>query len=153
MSVVIRRAESHDSRMLIHLRKTLSEEGTYLPYSDEDVIDDYRILKHGGAKWHYQLLEKNKEVIGFLLLQCNNTFIGYVSLGILPEHRRQGYASTLLDKAIGLAIDSGFAILTLYVAITNEKAINLYHKYGFEIKAEEEVADDYSLCYKMVLEL
>ena len=56
------------------------------------------------------------------------------SLGIIGEHRRKGYATQMLTEFIQQFQHD--KPLVLYVYKTNEAAINLYKKVGFEIVGE-----------------
>ncbi|MEO6196982.1 MAG: ribosomal protein S18-alanine N-acetyltransferase [Dehalococcoidia bacterium] len=70
--------------------------------------------------------------------------VGFVGVWLLPDeahivtiatrdsHRSRGIGEQLLIAAIELALDRGQPLMTLEVRVSNEPAINLYRKYGFE---------------------
>lgn len=70
--------------------------------------------------------------------------VGFVGVWMLPDeahivtiatresHRRQGIGEMLLQEAIELARDKAQSLVTLEVRVSNEPAIALYYKYGFE---------------------
>ena len=53
---------------------------------------------------------------------------------VLPEKRRQGYATKLMDELAGIASGLGADNMTLEVRVSNEEALKLYEKCGFHIQ-------------------
>ncbi|MBR1780764.1 MAG: ribosomal protein S18-alanine N-acetyltransferase [Oscillospiraceae bacterium] len=96
--------------------------------------------------WSKQLLEEELDNLSasFITAQTlDGTVIGYAGLtvvldegyinnvAVLPEYRRCGVASALLDVFVRFASAHNLAFLTLEVRATNESAIALYQKHGF----------------------
>lgn len=52
-------------------------------------------------------------------------------LGVAEAHRRQGWATRLLEQFFRLAHDAGVGKFTVYVDERNQPAINLYQRFGF----------------------
>ncbi|MBR4909954.1 MAG: ribosomal protein S18-alanine N-acetyltransferase [Clostridia bacterium] len=62
---------------------------------------------------------------------------GYINnLAVLPDFKRQGVGSLLLDRAITFSRESRLEFLSLEVRKSNEAAIALYKKLGFETAGE-----------------
>ena len=60
---------------------------------------------------------------------------GYIAnIAVFPAYRRQGVAQALLGALNGYAAGNGMAFLTLEVRASNEPAVALYRKNGFEQK-------------------
>ncbi len=58
---------------------------------------------------------------------------GYINnIATLPEYRRQGVASRLLEKLIEFGKEAELTFLTLEVRVSNAAAIALYSKHGFK---------------------
>ena len=58
---------------------------------------------------------------------------GYINnIATLPDFRRQGVASRLLEKLIDFGKEAELTFLTLEVRASNTAAIALYSKYGFK---------------------
>jgi ribosomal-protein-alanine N-acetyltransferase len=57
-------------------------------------------------------------------------------LAIDPAHRRQGFAQVLLYTLLVLARDRGMEWATLEVRVSNQAAISLYQRLGFETVGE-----------------
>ena len=58
------------------------------------------------------------------------------NVAVLPEYRRKGIASRLIDVMIKKANELELSLLTLEVRRSNEAAQNLYKKFGFETIGE-----------------
>jgi len=57
-----------------------------------------------------------------------------MTLGVLAPYRRQGIATTLLQRVLGFCLqDENVVEAYLHVQISNEEAIAFYEKYGFKI--------------------
>ena len=87
-------------------------------------------------------LEKGSSV--FLVAKYGEKAVGYIgfdtvldegytyNVAVLPEYRRQGIADLLLSAALDMCRELKLAFLSLEVRETNEPAISLYKKHGFE---------------------
>lgn len=56
-----------------------------------------------------------------------------MNIAVHPDYRRQGIAYALVESLISLLKEKGVVFLCLEVRVSNESAINLYQKMGFEI--------------------
>lgn len=54
------------------------------------------------------------------------------NISVKPEYRRKKIGEALLYQAIEDCYKNGIKYITLEVRVSNEKAINLYSKYGFK---------------------
>ena len=100
--------------------------------------------------WTYSGFENEltNDTANFLVAVYNTTEIGYIgfhivldegyvaNVAVLPEFRRCGIASILLENAVKLCREKNLAFLSLEVRKSNEKAISLYNKFGFELVGE-----------------
>ena len=71
--------------------------------------------------------------VGFALALALGEEAEIVSLGVLPEHRRRGIGSALLDAICGEARSRGAARVVLEMASDNEAASALYAGRGFRV--------------------
>ena len=71
--------------------------------------------------------------VGFALALALGEEAEIVSLGVLPEHRRRGIGSALLDAICGEARSRGTARVVLEMASDNEAASELYARRGFRV--------------------
>ncbi|VVB92519.1 putative N-acetyltransferase [uncultured archaeon] len=81
------------------------------------------------------LVAEDGGVIGsiLILLRENIHNARIYSLNVHPAHRRQGIASLLMDKTIGLLKEKGVTKITLEVGVNNKPAQNLYATKGFVV--------------------
>ena len=62
---------------------------------------------------------------------------GYVNnIAVLPEYRRQGIASLLLEKLTDFAKEKNLSFISLEVRASNISAISLYEKFGYKKEGE-----------------
>lgn len=87
------------------------------------------------------LAEKDNEIIGKVRLELTDKG-GIYGLGVLPEHRRKGYAREMLKFAVNTLIEDGAKEVMLQVDSENPNALNLYKSCGF---VETSVMDYYEM--------
>ena len=76
---------------------------------------------------------ENGEVIGYIGSQSVLDGADMMNVAVHPEHRNRGVAHSLITELINLLKDKNVISLSLEVRVSNESAIGLYHKMGFEI--------------------
>lgn len=69
--------------------------------------------------------------VGFIICWIIEDVCDLLSVGVLPDLRREGLGQLLLDYGIATARDMGAERIILEVNITNEAAITLYEHNGF----------------------
>ena len=84
----------------------------------------------------------------FYVALCGGSEIGYMgfytildegyvaNIAVLPEYRRQGIAGSLIKNAINHCRENKLAFLSLEVRKSNENAVRLYKRFGFEVVGE-----------------
>lgn len=80
---------------------------------------------------HYLVLEINKQFAGYIGLWITGDNAEIVNYFVLRRYQGQGFGKMLLEFALDLCRLSGVGLISLEVRIDNERAINLYTKYGF----------------------
>lgn len=78
-----------------------------------------------------KVYELENNILGFIEILDLNDEIDIINIIVDKNHRRKKIGSRLLDYVIKNNQDKKFI---LEVKISNEAAINLYKKFGFEIK-------------------
>jgi ribosomal-protein-alanine N-acetyltransferase len=76
--------------------------------------------------------ERAELIVGFVGLWMLPDEAHIVTIAVRDSHRRRGIGEKLLLAAIDLARERGEEVVTLEVRVSNEVAIKLYEKYGFE---------------------
>ena len=85
----------------------------------------------GAAIGSYTVAVQNKRIIGYLGVMFVIDELHINTIGTLPGEEGRGIASSLLDEAWLDARTRGIKRATLEVAVSNERAIALYYRYGF----------------------
>ncbi len=80
----------------------------------------------------YMVAEKDGKIVGYMGMYQAADEGNVTNIAVLPEYRRLGIASALLDSFIKLCIDKKLCFLTLEVRKSNIGAISLYKKFGFK---------------------
>jgi ribosomal-protein-alanine N-acetyltransferase len=75
--------------------------------------------------------ELNIDLVGFIFTRIAADEVEILNLAVLPDRRRRGIASQLIERALDHAKASGAARAYLEVRASNAAAISLYGKCGF----------------------
>ena len=76
--------------------------------------------------------ERAELITGFIGLWMLPDEVHIVTIAVRDSHRRQGIGEMLLIAALDLAREKTQPMVTLEVRVSNDPAIRLYEKYGFE---------------------
>jgi [ribosomal protein S18]-alanine N-acetyltransferase len=84
----------------------------------------------------YLVAKMGRQLVGYagVLVILDEAHI--MTLAVRDDYRRQGIAARLLLRLIERAEEMGARFLTLEVRKSNQAAINLYEKFGFQIMGE-----------------
>ena len=82
------------------------------------------------------VLEENGVIAAFLLMELHprHRTATLVTLDVLSEFRRKGYASKLMSQSQQILLASGIRQYTLQVDTLNEGAVAFYRRWGFEVQ-------------------
>ena len=72
------------------------------------------------------------ELLGYLIISRYVDAWHVMNVAVEPTYRRRGIATALLDRLFELTADDGRRGYTLEVRVSNEAAIELYERLGFE---------------------
>jgi ribosomal-protein-alanine N-acetyltransferase len=79
----------------------------------------------------YTVATEKKRIVGYLGIMFVLEELHVNTIGILPPEEGRGIATSLLDEAWANAQERGIRRATLEVAVSNQRAIDLYYRYGF----------------------
>ena len=128
-------------------------------YNKEDIL----LIENLGKKLHNNYKVNLDVFSNIYLCTVDNNIIGFISYSIMYEraeildifidikYRNKGYASKLIKKVLNQAHECNN--ISLEVDVENKNAINLYKKFGFEIKTVRKNYYDLNDAYLMVKEL
>lgn len=140
--VVVREAKPCDARGIIEVMQNVGSEkiftvAEYFPWTEEE--ERAFIKRLDRKKDMIFVAAKGKDIVGCLTLfryyggrSPKVQHVGEIGISVKKEYRGQKIGSRLLDYAIRWACSHGYEKLCLSVFSTNEKAIHLYKKFGFE---------------------
>lgn len=141
---VIRSATEKDAQILSELRLQIDGETENLDREKgEAYIDELgfkQIIKEDTESICnlFLVAEVNERLVGFSRCEGNNLkrMAHKVEFGVcvLKEFWGVGIGKNLLEASIHWADSNDFKKMTLYVLETNDKAIKLYEKFGFEVE-------------------
>jgi len=120
---MIRKMEKKDSEQIYKLGELLHSNYKRL-YQLEKMIDDEY------TKTFVYL--KDDLVLGFIMYIDIIETIDIIDIIVHPDYRNKKIGSYLMDTLFS-EIDFSTKTITLEVNVNNEKAINFYQKFGFEI--------------------
>lgn len=80
----------------------------------------------------YIVLKSENEILGFAGIWITPDNIELNNIVVRKDSRGKGYSRILLERLLEISKEFGKEFITLEVSEINEKAINLYTKYGFE---------------------
>jgi [ribosomal protein S18]-alanine N-acetyltransferase len=92
-------------------------------------------LEHRNVSFFYIARDAVGEAIGFCSCWLVLDEVHINNLAVLPEHRRGGVASALLERVLSDGAGRGAHRATLEVRRSNEAALKLYEKFGFRVTA------------------
>lgn len=128
-------------------------------YNKEDIL----LIENLGKKLHNNYKVNLDVFSNIYVCTVDDNIIGFISYSIMYEraeildifidikYRNKGYASKLINKVLNQAHECNN--ISLEVDTKNENAINLYKKFGFEIKTVRKNYYDLNDAYLMVKEL
>lgn len=108
-------------------------------YTDFFFVDLYRRFPET-----FLVAEEKGEVIGYIMCRIETGMSNFglsgiikkghvVSVAVLPDHRRKGVGEALVTKALEGMRGYGAKQCYLEVRVTNDDAIRLYKKMGYEV--------------------
>ena len=118
-----------------------------MTHGDIDTILKIEELCYGAHHWSREsfLMELNNKISSYkCVLNSDNTCVGYMgmwkiideahitNLSVHPDYRNQKLAHRLLLASIDECYNEKIKYITLEVRVSNQKAINLYEKFGFK---------------------
>ena len=87
---------------------------------------------------NYIIYIENKKILGFLKYQMIYERMEIDNIFVNEKHRNKKIGSKMMEELINIAKKEKIINITLEVKKDNQKAINLYKKYGFTQEAIRE---------------
>lgn len=109
----------------------LERECFSLPWSEQGLLSE---LSNNQA--HFYVLEAKGKVAAYMGMHIILDECYITNVAVKKEFRRRGFAEALVRNAVKVSEENNCYFITLEVRKSNEKAIALYSKCGFEILGE-----------------
>lgn len=97
------------------------------PWSESSIAYE---LKKPLSEWLVAV--ENGEAVGYIGCQSVPPESDIMNVAVHPDHRRRGLGEALVNALVEQLRLDGNTSLTLEVRVSNESAIALYHKLGFQ---------------------
>jgi len=144
MTITLREATAQDEGFLREVyASTRANEMALVPWTDEqkaaflkfqfDAQDSYYRAQYPAAR--FQVICNDDEPIGRLYVVREDEQIRILDVTILPDHRAQGFGSTLIDELLDEAIATKKS-LTIWIEPDNPSQ-SFFRRKGFSMVQEE----------------
>ncbi|EMD17274.1 ribosomal-protein-alanine acetyltransferase [Eggerthia catenaformis OT 569 = DSM 20559] len=142
--MLIRKMQVSDLEKILELENSLFSS----PWSYQDYC--FELNNPFGS---YYVLE-DQQIIGYLGLWITYDTMTITTIGVCFSEQGKGYGKYLLDFVLEMMNKNDIQTCTLEVRVSNDKAIHLYEKYGFQKKAVRKnyYADNHEDAYLMIKE-
>ena len=121
MKYAIRPADKSHAELLANIHRRC-----FPHYWDINAFNDFFAIEGTHA-----LLAESEQPVGMMVYRIAGDQADIMTIAVLPEHRRQGLAAALVEKALADIATHKIDTLFLDVEDGNVAAIALYEKYGF----------------------
>lgn len=121
--VIIRAMEKADCKAAARLEKEIFS----LPWSEQGFLDALAMPEN-----IFLVAEEAGEIYGYIGMYVSLDEGEITNVAVAPEKRGSGVGGMLLKESLELAGKKEIAQVVLEVRVSNQPAIHLYEKYGFE---------------------
>lgn len=135
-------ATSLDAKDIIEYLNIIASQTNNLTFSKDELkineLEEMQLINeiHNSSNSVMILAKDENKIVGMVSLsgesKAKTKHRSNLGVSVLKEYWHQGIGSSLLAGAIGYAIENDIEIIELEVVTTNENAIKLYEKFGFE---------------------
>jgi len=139
LPISLRRFEPKDLAQVVHINRVCLPEN----YSNSFFMDLYESYPET-----FIVAEKDGRIIGYIMCRIESGFSGMslrslslakkghiISIAVLPEYRNKGVGQALIEQALQ-AMSAHYEARSCFleVRMSNDSAISLYKKAGFEVE-------------------
>ena len=131
----LREAEAADLGVLMALERSIEGAPHWTEAAWREVLASSKIVAEGrgvGVERAVVLAQRDGEAVGFVVIGLTAEVAEIESLAVVAGQRRSGIARALCERGIDWARERGAAEMELEVRASNEAAVRLYGKLGFE---------------------
>jgi ribosomal-protein-alanine N-acetyltransferase len=124
----IREAMALDLPTLVGMEKKLFSDS---PWSMGQFKEEFKGVPK--SRFFLVAVDTENQIIGYAgaLVVAPGVEADVLTVGVLPEHRKQGIASAFMSELEDWSLEKGAPAMMLEVAVENKPAISLYEKLGY----------------------
>ena len=134
---------------------SMIEEMEQILFSSPWRLEDFLYEINENAFSHNYVVEDNNEIVGYVGLWIMYEQSQITTIGVHPKHQRKGIGQMMMEKMIEESLNNHCVTMSLEVRVSNDKAIALYKKYGFETVAlrKNYYEDNHEDAYLMIKQM
>ena len=117
-------------------------------------LEDFTYELNQNPFAHIFVLKEQQQILGYVDLWIMYEQAQIASIGVRQDKQSQGYGQQLLAYVMKIAEQSGAEVISLEVRQSNQRAIALYQKNGFQIQSirKDYYQDNHEDAYLMIKE-
>ncbi len=150
LNMDVKQAEPHNVKLREAVKNDYEEiarqDRIYFEIEKDDVQNIEQKYDDNNGSFTY-MAEAGNQIIGKVRIEMIDRVGGIYGLGVLPEHRSNGFGREVLISAIKRLKENGAHKIMLQVEVNNKNALSLYKSCGFE---ENYVMDYYRISKNQV---
>ena len=127
-ALILRRMAPSD---VVGVREVLSQSPESALWSESGILESCR----NGIGW---VAERDGQIAGFLMARVITDEFEILNMAVGRQHRREGIASGLIQRALEWALIAEAKSVHLEVRESNVAAISLYSRHGFKVIGRRE---------------
>lgn len=125
----------------LHIRRMTESDITFVAGIEKECFSDPWTeeglrAELSNKQAHFYVLESESTVAAYMGMHIVLDECYIANVAVSPCFRRKGYGRMLVENAVTVAKEHSCAFITLEVRKSNESAISLYSKCGFESMGE-----------------
>ncbi len=142
MNLLIRPVRLNDAEDINEMRRQIEVRNNTLSLATETILFTEAFLRSMGVDDHVLVAETDGKVIGMIGLHvfknARQRHIASLGMMVRTEYQGDGIGKKLMESILDLA-DNWLMLVRIELDVTenNERAINLYRSFGFEIEGKK----------------
>lgn len=94
--------------------------------------EQFRYELEGNAFSHAYVVKEEGKILAYMIYWITFETAQLCKIAVAPQHRKKGIAAVLMHQLLTDAKQAQCEFITLEVRVSNQPAIALYKKFGFE---------------------
>ncbi|MCU7497541.1 MAG: GNAT family N-acetyltransferase, partial [Ignavibacteria bacterium] len=142
MNLLIRPVRLNDAEDINEMRRQIEVRNNTLSLATETILFTGAFLRSMGIDDHMLVAETDGKVIGMIGLHvfknARQRHIASLGMMVRTEYQGKGIGKKLMESILDLA-DNWLMLVRIELDVTedNERAVNLYRSFGFEIEGKK----------------